>query len=99
MRKTTALDRDTFIKDLAQLRGRSLPIATFYRWLSICGIEPKTWYDDRDQKILRGLVVHLRLGGSANEYRSHLIQEQKQDAQTRTTTDHQIIDIAATCAY
>lgn len=57
---------------LSEIRGHLISQPTFYRWLSICGIEPNgrshKGYTEADIKLLEQLANHLRGGYSYESF-------------------------------
>lgn len=92
--RTNQYRRDPARRELAKIRGREVPVPTFYRWLDKCFIGPQDWYTEEHLNILKGLIIHIAAGGDVEEYQDFLIEEMK-NAQSRNSKADQIIDIQA----
>ncbi|NET38228.1 MAG: hypothetical protein F6K19_40565 [Cyanothece sp. SIO1E1] len=63
------------LAELSRIRGKTVPSATFYRWLDQLAITPRRFYSKNDLSKLTDLCLHYRLGGTTKEYQSELQQE------------------------
>lgn len=66
---------------LEKTRGSPVPISTLKHWRSRLGITPdrNRLYTQDELDLLRGLVLHLKTGGTIEQYRRIKIMEMKTD--------------------